>query len=591
MISVDKFLRVTCLFAHWSSSADVKSYVYTYLDGIKEIATDIFFISNSSISECSKNKLQESGVKVVIRDNKGYDFGAWKDQILNMDLKKIDRLILCNNSCYGPFYSLKEIFSSPIVNSDFWSITKHKKNFGLAEHLQSYFLVFEKPLLTSPIFKKYWENIPYFKSWNDAVHKGEINLTSFFSSEGFTYNSFIREDILSNRVGNPTIFFPLELLKMGAPFIKRKVFSEDYRSIISVTNGHAPSEFLEFIENRFPQLYKNIMDDLKTSLSPSRLSLCTNSTLIVSCDGKSQNNNSIKVGVIFYVYYKEETEFVLSYIRNILSFRSIMILVVSPKSELLNFYEEKLEHNNVRFLKHKNIGRSESALLVTCKPFLENIDVFCFVHDKNSYHIRPRLISYTFMEHCFVNLLGSKNYVLNVINKFIENKSLGMLVPPAPVFSNYELCIENPYGPSLEITRDLSRRIGCQSFDEAGLLIPFGGMFWARTDALKPLLNLNLQYESFPKEPIKLPDGTLLHGIERVYPLSAFRAGYTVNRIINSEYLSTHLNQIYFKLWNDQRRSIKQQLASSLKARIKNKPILYKFCKFFYVKMLRDKLK
>jgi lipopolysaccharide biosynthesis protein len=44
-------------------------------------------------------------------------------------------------------------------------------------------------------------------------------------------------------------------------------------------------------------------------------------------------------------------------------------------------------------------------------------------------------------------------------------------------------------------------------------------MFWARTEALAPLVGLALNWEDYPAEPLPY-DGTLLHAIERLLPLT-----------------------------------------------------------------------
>jgi hypothetical protein len=49
-------------------------------------------------------------------------------------------------------------------------------------------------------------------------------------------------------------------------------------------------------------------------------------------------------------------------------------------------------------------------------------------------------------------------------------------------------------------------------------------MFWARTAALKPLLDLRLETDDFPPELGQL-DGTLAHAIERLYYFACERAG------------------------------------------------------------------
>ncbi|MCJ2126387.1 rhamnan synthesis F family protein [Methylobacterium sp. J-077] len=61
-------------------------------------------------------------------------------------------------------------------------------------------------------------------------------------------------------------------------------------------------------------------------------------------------------------------------------------------------------------------------------------------------------------------------------------------------------------------------------FDEY-LDYPVGGMFWARVDALRPLLTAGLTPHDFPEEHGQ-SDGTLAHAIERVVPIVCRAQGY-----------------------------------------------------------------
>jgi len=54
---------------------------------------------------------------------------------------------------------------------------------------------------------------------------------------------------------------------------------------------------------------------------------------------------------------------------------------------------------------------------------------------------------------------------------------------------------------------------------------PTGTMFWPRSDALRPLVALGLDWHDYPDEPVP-KDGTILHAIERLLPFASRRAGY-----------------------------------------------------------------
>jgi len=55
--------------------------------------------------------------------------------------------------------------------------------------------------------------------------------------------------------------------------------------------------------------------------------------------------------------------------------------------------------------------------------------------------------------------------------------------------------------------------------------LPSRTMFWARTAALKPLLELGLTWDDYPAEPLP-HDGSLLHAIERILPFVVQKGGF-----------------------------------------------------------------
>ena len=63
------------------------------------------------------------------------------------------------------------------------------------------------------------------------------------------------------------------------------------------------------------------------------------------------------------------------------------------------------------------------------------------------------------------------------------------------------------------------------NYSRANMLFSEGTMFWYRPDALKPLFDLNLQYEDFPEEPIGV-GGTIPHAIERLPGFVVQNNGY-----------------------------------------------------------------
>ena len=72
-------------------------------------------------------------------------------------------------------------------------------------------------------------------------------------------------------------------------------------------------------------------------------------------------------------------------------------------------------------------------------------------------------------------------------------------------------------------------------------------MFWFRPKSLKCLFDKNWTYNDFPPEPNET-DGTLLHAIERIYPLVAQDEGYYSAWIMSDSFAKIEITNLYYML-------------------------------------------
>jgi len=114
-------------------------------------------------------------------------------------------------------------------------------------------------------------------------------------------------------------------------------------------------------------------------------------------------------------------------------------------------------------------------------------------------------------EYLFNALLGSTQNVEKIFSQFISNPKLGIIYPQAYV--------QVPYAAFSWLANRVDGQMLCNkmkiAMPDAYFNFPAGSMFWARTDALRPLLDLNLGWNDFPEE-LAQNDGTLAHAIERL---------------------------------------------------------------------------
>ena len=209
-------MKRVAIFAHFDKKNKIADYVVYYLNGLKQIAEKVIFVSDADISEKELEKINDIVDVAICKKHGEYDFGSYKFGFLyakeQEDFCDFDEMIFANDSCYGPLFSFEEMFNEMQPKTvDFWGITEN--NFGvdideetgksvIRPHLQSYFLVFRNNVYTSNVFIDFMENIKKTSNKVEIINKYEIGLSETLVNEGFSYSSFIGKIQKSNPVVN-----------------------------------------------------------------------------------------------------------------------------------------------------------------------------------------------------------------------------------------------------------------------------------------------------------------------------------------------------------------------------------------------------
>ena len=210
--------------------------------------------------------------------------------------------------------------------------------------------------------------------------------------------------------------------------------------------------------------------------------------------------------------------------------------------------------NRSNFRVLPNRGRNFGAFLDFSEEILKH-EVVLHVHTKRSlYTGRERN---EWRQSLLDSLLGSKALVQLILESFARHPELGLYHPATfedmPYWAHHWLS-------NAGIGAVLLEKLGIAKPAGHYFSYPVGGMFWARVEAIRPLLALGLGSNDFPEEAGQT-DGTLAHALERAIGLLPASLGFQTVQLDASHGFRTGAGTLNMWQYGEGRR---QQLSSTI---------------------------
>lgn len=151
-------IKRIAIFAFYDKNGKLTKDVEYLLTNLRNAVNKLVVVVNGKLNE--SGKIGCLADYLIIRENKGYDAGAYKaaifDDVVDRMIAQSEELIFCNDTFYGPFISFREILKKmEKTTSDFWGLNLSDN--GLLTFIQSYFLLFRKRILESGDLKNFFE--------------------------------------------------------------------------------------------------------------------------------------------------------------------------------------------------------------------------------------------------------------------------------------------------------------------------------------------------------------------------------------------------------------------------------------------------
>ncbi|WP_284277585.1 rhamnan synthesis F family protein [Mesorhizobium huakuii] len=554
-------MRRGAVFFFYDEAGVVDGYIFFLLGKLRPFVETIIFVSNGDLSKASEISVRSAVDDIVIRENIGFDVGAYSDGLKFIGYDKLgdyDEILLLNHTFYGPLFPFSEMFSEmESRDCDFWGISDHKEMVpspftgqgSLAGHLNSHFIAVRRTMLVSHAFRNYWESMPAIGNYTDSVLIHESRFTKFFEDLAFKSSSYVESSKYSS---NYPVFIDVdETILDRSTILKRRLFFGDPPFLEQ--NGIELPRALRVLKATsdydFNLIWRNVLR------SSELRNLNTNAALMsVLPDERAKGDGAPtdygNVAVCAHVYYTDLLDEILALTENIpVSYDFIATTdTAEKKAEIETALAKRpgVKKAIVRVIE-KNRGRDMSSLFISLRDLLidDRYDLVCRLHTKKSPQVQSSRGN-LFKRHMLENLLNTGGYVHNVLDMFQGNPSIGLAIPP--IFHISYPTMGHSWFANRPKVEELARLLKINvKLDESTPVAAYGTMFWFRPRALRKLFEHRWKWEEFNAEPDHL-DGGLAHALERLIAYAAQDAGYTTQHIMCAHQAAHNYTMLEFKL-------------------------------------------
>ncbi len=183
------------IFVFYDREGIVDSYIDYLLCDLRKCLSYLIIVVNGKVDILGYDIFSKYADQIVIRNNKGFDIGAYKEIIEDLhqkkEMRKWDEIVFCNDTFYGPFIPFTQIFDEMAQRQvDFWGLNYIDNSF--LSHIQSYFLVFGKKILEKGDLLAYMNCIDSdIKDLSEIYAVFEVGIFSYLKNRGYSYGTYI----------------------------------------------------------------------------------------------------------------------------------------------------------------------------------------------------------------------------------------------------------------------------------------------------------------------------------------------------------------------------------------------------------------
>lgn len=546
------------IFLFYDPEGKVDDYILGCLGSLQQHMDYLLVVSNSSLDETNRKRLESVSSEVMERKNVGYDVGAYRDGLRHLGwdhMGDYDELVLFNYTFFAPIHPWAGLFErTDKWDTDFWGITEHDEvrphpflpKLVMPRHIQSHWIAVRSSLSTTKDWRTYWEDMPPIESYNDSIQWHESRFTGYFNALGYRHEVAYNVDDYPS--ANPVFDNASLLLQDGCPILKRRnLFHNplhlDRFAIIGA----------DMLEQALAAGYDTdlILSNLARTSKPRDLVTNAGLTWVVPQSASEETYAAAakqKILAVAHIFYADMAEEILQRL-SVLPKGYYLVATTSNEenqAQIRAVMERYGVEGEVRVVA-SNRGRDIGAFLVDCNDVLASgkWDIVVKIHSKKSVQDDYNAAQ-LFKTHLYDNLLNSRAHVANILAEFAAHPALGMVLAPLPHMGYPTM--GHAWFTNREPAQAVAKRLGINvPFDKDMPLATYGSMFIARPQALAKLVNAGFKPENFPVEG-GYKDGSLAHVLERLMAYAALSEGFYVRPVLAPKWAEVYYGYLEYKL-------------------------------------------
>ena len=546
------------IFLFYDPEGKVDDYILGCLGSLQQHMDYLLVVSNSSLDETNRKRLESVSSEVMERKNVGYDVGAYRDGLRHLGwdhMGDYDELVLFNYTFFAPIHPWAGLFErTDKWDTDFWGITEHDEvrphpflpKLVMPRHIQSHWIAVRASLSTTKDWRTYWEDMPPIESYNDSIQWHESRFTGYFNALGYRHEVAYNVDDYPS--ANPVFDNASLLLQDGCPILKRRnLFHNplhlDRFAIIGA----------DMLEQALAAGYDTdlILSNLARTSKPRDLVTNAGLTWVVPQSASEETYAAAakqKILAVAHIFYADMAEEILQRL-SVLPKGYYLVATTSNEenqAQIRAVMERYGVEGEVRVVA-SNRGRDIGAFLVDCNDVLASgkWDIVVKIHSKKSVQDDYNAAQ-LFKTHLYDNLLNSRAHVANILAEFAAHPALGMVLAPLPHMGYPTM--GHAWFTNREPAQAVAKRLGINvPFDKDMPLATYGSMFIARPQALAKLVNAGFKPENFPVEG-GYKDGSLAHVLERLMAYAALSEGFYVRPVLAPKWAEVYYGYLEYKL-------------------------------------------